>query len=260
MQCQDIMDQLEELSPKSFAEDWDNVGLMVGDPEKEVKTIFLALDATDEAIDEAILMGADMIVTHHPLIFKGLKSVSEDHFIGRRILKLARHNICLYSMHTNFDVMGMADAAADELKLNGREVLAKTFEDDIATEGFGRVGNLPRAMTLKDAAEYVRDAFHVSMVRVFGNPDAPVHRAAVCPGSGGSMIEDALAAKAEVYITGDIDHHEGIDAVAQGLSIIDAGHYGIEQIFVPYMKDYLRRELPGVAVYTVTPKEPCWFI
>ena len=73
------------------------------------------------------------------------------------------------------------------------------------------------------------------------------------------MIGDALKAKAEVYITGDIDHHEGIDAVARGLAIIDAGHYGIEQIFVPYMKDYLKRELPGVTVYTVTPAEPCWF-
>ena len=259
MQCQDIMDQLEELSPLQYAEDWDNVGLLVGDPEKEVNTVFLTLDVTDEAIDEAILMGADMIVSHHPLIFRGINQVTSDHFIGRRVLKLARADICLYSMHTNFDVMGMADAAADELKLVGREVLTKTFEDDIACEGFGRVGSLPYEMSLKEAAGYVKERFHVSCVRVFGDGDSRIRRAAICPGSGGSMIGDALKAKAEVYITGDIDHHEGIDAVARGLAIIDAGHYGIEQIFVPYMKDYLKRELPGVTVYTVTPAEPCWF-
>lgn len=260
MTCQEIMEKLEDLSPAHFAEDWDNVGLLVGNRLRNVKSIYIALDATDEAVDEAVALGADMILTHHPLIFKGMKQVVADNFIGKRVIKMIQNDICYYAMHTNFDIMGMADAAADDLKLRNREVLQKTFEDDISLEGFGRFGNLPHEMTLRECAQYVKQCFHISTVKVFGDSDAAVYRAAICPGSGGSMIKDALKKGAEVYITGDIDHHEGIDAVAQGLCIVDAGHYGIEHIFVDYMEEYIKRELPGITVYKKTPEEPCWFI
>lgn len=260
MKCEDIMGKLEELSPAHFAQDWDNVGLLVGRTDKEVHSVYLALDATDEAVEEAVRLGADMIITHHPMIFKGMKQVRADHFIGRRIIRLLQNDMCCFAMHTNFDIMGMADAAADELKLRGRQVLLKTYEDEISTEGFGRFGTLPRIMTLRECAAFVKERFGISRVRVFGDGDAEVERAAICPGSGGSMIDAALELKADVYITGDIDHHEGIDAVARGLSVIDAGHYGIEQIFVPYMKEYLKRELPGLLVYTKEPEEPFWYV
>lgn len=260
MRCEEIMGKLEELSPAHFAQDWDNVGLLVGRPDKEVHSVYIALDATDDAIKEAVGLGADLIITHHPLIFKGIKQVRSDHFIGRRIMRLLQNDISYIAMHTNFDIMGMADAAADELKLRNREVLQTTYEDEISTEGFGRFGTLPRIMTLRECAAFVKESFGISKVRVFGDGETEVERAAICPGSGGSMIEAALSWKADVYITGDIDHHEGIDAVARGLAIIDAGHYGIEQIFVPYMKEYLKRETPGLLVYTKAPEEPFWYV
>ena len=260
MRCEEIMQKLEELSPAHFAQSWDNVGLLVGRADKEIKSIYVCLDATDEALEEASKLGVDMVISHHPMIFKGIKSVCGDHFIGRRIMKLIQQDICYYAMHTNFDIMGMADAAADDLKLRNRQVLDTTYEDDISTEGFGRFGNLPKIMTLRECATYVKDAFGISKVRVFGDPDMEVEMAAICPGSGGSMIDAALALKADVYITGDIDHHEGIDAVARGLAIIDAGHYGVEKIFVPYMKEYLKREVNGVLVYTQQEEEPFWYI
>lgn len=260
MRCEEIMQKLEELSPAHFAQSWDNVGLLVGRPDKEVKSVYVCLDATDEALEEASKLGVDMVISHHPMIFKGIKSVCGDHFIGRRIMKLVQQDICYFAMHTNFDIMGMADAVADELKLRHRQVLDTTYEDDISTEGFGRFGKLPKVMTLRECATYVKDAFGISKVRVFGDPDMEVEKAAICPGSGGSMIDAALALKADVYITGDIDHHEGIDAVARGLAIIDAGHYGVEKIFVPYMKEYLKREVNGVLVYTQQEEEPFWYI
>lgn len=249
MKCKEIMDKLEELSPVSYACSWDNVGLLLGDKEKEVKKILVTLDVTDDVIDQAIRLGVDMILSHHPMIFKGVRKVTADDFTGRRILKMAQHGICYYASHTNFDVMGMADAAADELALSNREVLQITFEDEIAKEGFGRIGELPESLSLADAAQYVKQVFGIDRVKVFGNLDEEVKRVAISPGSGKSMIQDAIKSNVEVLITGDIDHHDGLDAVLQGLSIIDAGHFGLEKIFVPFMEQYLRREVPEMKVY-----------
>lgn len=249
MKCKEIMEKLEELSPISFASSWDNVGLLLGDKEKEVKKILVALDVTDDVIEQAVRLDADFILSHHPMIFKGVKKVTAEDFIGRRILKLAQHGICYYASHTNFDVMGMADAAADELALSNREVLQITFEDEIAKEGFGRIGELPETMSLADAAQYVKQVFGIDKVKVFGDLSDEIKRVAILPGSGKSMIEDALMADVDALITGDIDHHEGLDSVMQGLPIIDAGHFGIEKIFVPFMEQYLRREVQGVKVF-----------
>lgn len=248
MKCEDIINRLEELSPPKFAEDWDNVGLLVGRKEKDISNIYIALDATDEVIDRAVTLGADMIITHHPMIFSSIKKVNSDDFVGRRILRLIRHDINLYAMHTNFDVMGMADAAADEMKLKKCRVLSVTYEDDISQEGFGRVGRLPSVMSLEECAEYVKECFKLEHVIVYGDTDNMVENAAICPGSGKSMAGDVVKSGADVYITGDIGHHDGIDLVANGVSVIDAGHFGIEKLFVPYMKEYLSRQFPDMTV------------
>lgn len=256
MKCYEIIEKLETLSPVTFAEEWDNVGLLAGRRDKEVRTVYIALDATDEVIEEAIRLGADLLLTHHPLIFRKLGRVNTDDFIGRRIYELIRNDISYYAMHTNFDVMGMADAAADELSLADRQVLSVTYEDDIAKEGCGRVGKLERHMHVEELAALVKEKFHVPNVRVYGNLEDIVETAAVMPGSGGSYVNDALNAGADVMITGDIDHHEGIDAVAQGIVIIDAGHYGIEKLFIPYIEAFLKRELPALKLYKAEIREP----
>ena len=143
MKANEIIEKIEEKYPVSFAENWDNSGFLVGDREWEVKKIFLALDVTDETLNRAIAAGADMMITHHPLIFSGMKQVTAGDFIGRRILKLIENHICYYAMHTNFDVLGMADLSADLLKLTKRQVLEVTFEEENRREGIGRVGMLP---------------------------------------------------------------------------------------------------------------------
>lgn len=256
MKCYELIEKLEALSPISYAESWDNVGLLAGRRDKEIKFVYLAVDATDEVIEEVVRLNVDCLLTHHPLIFQKLDRINTDHFIGRRVYQLIRNDICYYAMHTNFDVMGMADAAADELGLLNRKVLDVTFEDDISKEGAGRYGSLPKAMSLKECAQMVKLRFHVPSVRVYGELDQIVEDVAILPGSGGDFIQNALDCLADVYITGDIDHHEAMDGVAQGLSIIDAGHYGLEKIFVPYMRDYFKRELSELRVYTAPVKEP----
>lgn len=260
MRCSDVIAKLEELAPPSFAAEWDNPGLLVGKRDKNVSKVYIALDATDAAIAKAIEYDCDMLITHHPLIFKPVKSVCDDDFIGRRILRLIRHDISYFAMHTNFDVMGMADAAADELKILKRSVLDVTYEDDISKEGYGRVGYLAQSMSLRDCAEYVKKTFSLDAVKVFGDLDMTVNKIAVSPGGGGSILNAALAAKADVFVTGDIDYNPGIDAVAQGMAIIDAGHFGTEKLFMPYIKDYIQRELPTIGIAMHDNAKPCHYI
>ena len=202
MKCEEIMEKLETLSPKNYAEDWDNIGLLAGRRDKDVETIYIALDATDEVVEDAMRVGADLLLTHHPLIFKKLSRVNTDDFIGRRIVSLIQKDISYYALQTNCE------------------------------------------------------NFCVPSVRVFGDLGDIVEMAAVMPGSGGSYIKDAIHAGADVMITGDIDHHEGIDAVAQGLAVIDAGHYGIEKLFIPYMEEFIHREFPKLKVYRAEFCEP----
>lgn len=256
MKCTDIMKHLEILAPAHYAESWDNVGLLAGRRSKEVGKVYLAVDATDEVVEEAIDAGADMLITHHPLLFSPLKSVTEEDFIGRRIVRLLQADISYYAMHTNFDVMGMADAAADEMLLKNRQVLEVTYEDEISKEGIGRFGRLPQAMSLAECARLVKETFALEAVRVYGDLQEQVEIAAISPGSAKSVIPHALNAGVDVLISGDIDHHMGIDAVARGLFVIDAGHYGLEKLFVPYMKDYFARNLPEIAVVMAEEKSP----
>ena len=256
MICREIIIDIEARFPKHYAMEWDNVGLQVGRSDKEVKRIYLALDATDEVIEEAADWGADMLITHHPMIFKAMKKINDEDFIGRRVLKLIRDDISYYAMHTNYDVIGMADLSADYLKLQDTKVLTVTDESGEQPEGFGRVGKLPRAMTLGEFGKYVKECNCLPDVRVYGDLDQRIETVAICTGSGKSMIRDVMAAGADVYVTGDIDHHTGIDTVAQGLALIDAGHYGTEYIFMDAMKKELPQAFPELKISCAEVKSP----
>ena len=247
MLCKEVMDVIEEAYPADYAMDWDNVGLLVGRDDKEVSRVYVALDADDAAIEAAVRWKADMLVTHHPMIFSGLKRINNLDFIGARILKLIQNDISCYAMHTNYDVLGMAELSGKKMALRNPEVLEVTREGE-RPEGIGRVADLASPVPLKEVCWSVKDRFHLGAVKVFGDMDRMVSRIAISPGPGKSMVKAALDKRADVLITGDIDHHTGIDAVAQGLAIIDAGHYGIEHIFIEDVKAYLEDRLEGVEV------------
>lgn len=255
MLCKEVMDILEENYPADYALDWDNVGLLVGRDDKEVRRIYVALDADDETIEAAVRWKADMLVTHHPMIFSGLKRINNLDFIGARILRLVQNDISYYAMHTNYDVLGMAELSGRKMSLEDPEVLEVT-RDGEQPEGIGRVADLASPAPLREICWSVKDRFHLGAVKVFGDMDQPVSRIAISPGSGKSMIKAALDKKADVLITGDIDHHTGIDAVAQGLAVIDAGHYGIEHIFIEDVKEYLKEKLEGVEVKAAPVRHP----
>ena len=256
MFCKEIMEKIEKSYPRAYAMDWDNVGLLAGRDDKEVKKIYIALDATDDVVDTAVEVGADMLVTHHPLIFSGMKKINNQDFIGIRLLILIQNDISYYAMHTNYDVMGMSALSGEKMQLTDVQVLEVTGESENGIEGIGRVADFAEEISLKECAESVKKAFSLENVKVFGNLDGMVGKVAISPGSGKSMIGIALAAGADVLVTGDIGHHEGIDAVAQGLAIIDAGHYGIEHIFIEDMKNYLMKELQDVEIVAAPIRHP----
>src|SRR5699024_9820888 len=159
MKVKELTAWLEKKYPAQMAEDWDNVGLLVGDDEAETKHVFLALDLTEQTLEEAREAGADMIITHHPMIFHGMKKINNHDFTGRRVLALIRGGIQYYAMHTNYDILGMAELSADYLELTDREVLSVTADTEEGREGLGRVGMLPKPMTLRECGEFVRKAF-----------------------------------------------------------------------------------------------------
>lgn len=248
IRCQEIIEKIEERYPKIYACDWDNVGLLSGDREQKVETMYIALDATDKVIEEALKVEADLLLTHHPMIFGSIKSVTTDDYVGERLIRLIRGDVSYYAMHTNYDVMGMAELAASYLELQNTFVLEEVFDG----EGIGRVGRLPAAMTLKECAKLVKERFHLPNVKVFGDLNKIVRIAALSPGAGKSMAKTALLSGADVLITGDIDHHTGIDMDDCGMAIIDAGHYGIEHIFIADMQDFLKRHFPELTIYTAS--------
>lgn len=250
MLCREIMQVIEAAYPREAALDFDNVGLLAGRAEKEVDRVYIALDATDAVIDRAAEAGADMLITHHPLIFSPLKKITDEDFISRRVVKLIQNDISYYAMHTNYDVLGMAKLSEKILGIRDTEVLDVTMEKEGKPEGIGRVGKLEKPMTLEECCVYVKHKLNLGSLKVFGDMSAEVSRLAISPGSGKTAVPAALAKGADVLVTGDIGHHDGLDAVEQGLAIIDAGHYGTEYIFIDDMKRFLEEKLPVLEIVT----------
>lgn len=259
MRCSEIIAGLNRLAPESYAEEWDNPGLLCGCRHREVTKVMLALDASDEVVEQAAAAGVQMLLTHHPLIFKPIKKITDEDFLGRRLIKLIKADIAYYAMHTNYDAAPgcMADLAAGCLELSKVVPLAAAGERDGVPYGIGKIGLLPRPMTVSEVAEFVKERFGLPSVTVYGLPQVTeaVSRVAVSPGAGGSMVRPALESGADILITGDIGHHTGIDAAACHMAVIDAGHFGLEHIFMDHMEQYLNAEF-GAALTLIKAVEP----
>ena len=232
----DLVYLLEELMPSSLAEDWDNVGLMVGRKGKTVKRILLALDLSKEVVEQAIAQKIDMIITHHPAIFKKLKRVVDNDWQQDLLLTLMENGIAVYSAHTNLDCVstGVNDVLAKLLKLEDADIL-----DD--SNGLGRIGCVEK-MTLTDYAQFVKTALKADYV-IVGDAGKQVHKVAVCGGAGSDLIDLALAKGADTLVTGDVKYHSAQQAVFSGLNIIDAGHQPTELPVLDKLADRLSMRL-----------------
>ena len=245
LSCQLIMNALERIAPRRLAEDWDNPGLLVGSYAQQVGRILVALDVDDAVVAEAIERKADLIVAHHPAIFRGIKQLRTDLPLGRRLAALLTHGIAAIAAHTNLDVArgGVNDVLAERLGLEKLSAFVITHQEDGVTESLGRMGTLSASMRIEDFARAVRERLGVSHVRLAAAAARPVRRVAVCGGAGAEFIDNAVRLGADVYVTGDVKYHDAQRAVEQGMHIIDAGHFGTEVPVLPVLAEHLRTEL-----------------
>lgn len=237
----DVFAFLNEKAPVAGKMEFDNVGLLVGHSARPVKSILTALDITAEVIEEAANMGAELIVSHHPLFFE-LKAVADDSMEGHLALSLAENGVAAICMHTNLDAAqdGVNDALMAALGGRAEAVL----EPDTA---IGRVGELPREIPFSEFLPFVKKALASNGLR-YHDAGRPVKRLAVCGGSGGGDIGLAAAAGCDTYVTADVKYHQFLEAKHLGLNLIDADHFCTENVVVPVLHKWLSRAFPEIDV------------
>lgn len=229
---------MENIAPSFLAEKWDNVGLQIGGYDKEIKRIMVCLEVTNEIIDEAISKNVDLIICHHPLIFKPLKAIQIDDVIGKMVFRLIQNNIDLYCAHTNLDIAqgGTNDVLAKILNLTDIKPLVSIEQDIIPLNnpinryGLGRVGKLKESMTLAAFCKDIKPKLDLKHVKITGYEEKIVGKVGLCTGSGAEFIYDAYKAGCDCYITGDVKYHDAQYANELGLSVMDAGHFETENI------------------------------
>ena len=223
---------LDTIAPLDTAEKWDNVGLMIGNPAQHITGVLIAIDPTLELVEEAIDLGTNTIITHHPLFFHPLQSIRTDTPLGHLLKKALSNDIAIISCHTNLDVAlgGVSDALADALNL--KDLVPLTRTDKESSQGFGRVGFLSPPMDGDAFLKHVTDTLHIPALPIAGKLPVKVSRVAVCGGSGSDFAEKAAQAGAQIYISGEIKHSIARWAEENKFCIIDAGHYATENIIV----------------------------
>lgn len=245
-----VVAALESRYPLELAADWDAVGLVVGDPQASVNSVLFAVDPVMAVVDEAMTVGADMIVTHHPLFLRGVHSVAPVTPKGRVVHTLISHGIALYCAHTNADHArpGVSDALAAACGLTDT-VAIDPWGDSVGT---GRVGELAAPVTLAALADRLVDAIPTTQhgIRVAGDPDSLVRTVAVCGGAGDSLLE-TVGDRADVYVTGDLRHHRAQDhLLATGKALIDVPHWAAEWLWLPDAASALAGDLGAGSVST----------
>lgn len=238
----DIIREMEKFAPPFLKESFDNVGLMVGSKEKDVKKVLISLDATLEVIDEAINEKVDLIITHHPLIFKKPSNITTDSLQGEKIIKLIKNDISLYSSHTNLDSVynGINETIAKMIGLDNSKIIEVNNSYNEMKCGLGRIQSLSEETTLIDFVEKIKNIFNIKLIRVVkGNEN--VKKVAVINGSGQDFISSAVKLGADTIITGDTTYHFASDYKEQNINIIDLGHFASEWIvFIEVMKEIIK--------------------
>lgn len=232
----DVVALMEAWAPVHTADSWDNVGLQLGHPDQPVRRILVTMDVDAAVAAEAAARGADLLIAHHPAVFQPLRTLRADDPATAVLLDLVRAGTAVYAAHTNLDraAGGVNDALAAALGLRDVEPLVEDpavdrLDSRDGAPAMGRIGVLAAPLPLAQLAEQVRDRLDVPFVLRAGDDRRPCRCVAVCGGAGGGLISAALAAGADVYVTGDLKYHQVQTALAHGLALIDAGHYATER-------------------------------
>ena len=233
---------LFSLAPESAKEDWDTVGLFCGHAAQPVQKALICLDPTEDAIAEAAEMGAQLLITHHPLLFHATKNASDQCFDGKKLLALIEHGIAVISMHTNLDAApgGVNDVLADALQLQNREILHPA--DDVY--GLGRIGTVP-TQSLTDFADFAKTALHAPGLR-YCDANRPVHRVAVGGGACIGFLEEVAAKGCDTFVTSDVKYHEFQHAQQLRVNLLDVSHFATENPVCAYLQSILQQQFADV--------------
>lgn len=240
MKFDDVVQMIEGIAPEYIQESWDNSGIQISTGKMEIGKILTSLELTDEVVEEAIREDADMIITHHPLIFGGIKRVDFRDPVGSMILKLINAGISVYSSHTPFDKIegGNNDYLAELIGL--RDISG--FTDGNEVDMIGRIGILQHPMMLSSVVDLLAQQLNIDSneIRFVGDPNQMITTVGLCTGAGADLMDLAAANGCQLFITGDLKYHDAQNAKAKGIAVIDAGHYGTEKSFADNFADKLR--------------------
>ena len=244
MKIRKVIDALERFAPLPLQESYDNAGLQVGLTETEISGALLCLDVTEAVVDEAISRGCNLIVAHHPLIFRKLAHISDGSYVERAVIKAIKNDVVIVAMHTNLDnaLDGVNFKMAEKMGLADLQPLQ---EPEVDGKWSGVVGTLPEPMSAEDLVRMLKERFGVASVRANELLRRPVSRVALCGGAGSFMLGDALRAGADAFVTGEMGYHEFFGHEQQ-LQICVIGHYESEQFTTEIFRDIISRECPGV--------------
>lgn len=244
----DIEAYFQKLIPMEMKMDFDNVGLLAGCGDDEVKRVIVALDACGRLIDEAVEKNAQLVLTHHPLFFE-TKAVTDKSTEGKNIIKLIKNGIAAICLHTNLDAAdgGVNDAlaAAAGVKVQGR--LDNFTLADGREYGIGRYGYLEKPVPMAEYLPFIKKSLGSFGLRYY-DADRPVHKLALCGGSGDNYIERASLLGCDTLLTADIKHHRFLEAEARGINLIDGGHFSTENVVIPLLADMLKKGFPEIEV------------
>jgi len=260
----DICRIMEDFAPLSYQETYDNAGLIIGSSDAVLTGILICLDVTESIIDEAMSLGFNMIISHHPLIFKGIKSITGKSYIENCLVKAIKNDIAIYAGHTNVDSVkeGVNGKIAEKLGLQNCSILAPVSSKsaDVEEYGLGMVGDLPVGECEEDFLKRVKTTFHCQRLRHSEPTGKLVQKVAVCGGSGSEFIEQAKAAGADVFLTGEARYHEFF-ITGQNILMIDAGHYETEQFTKEIFFDLISKKIPTFAVrISGVEKNPVYYL
>jgi dinuclear metal center YbgI/SA1388 family protein len=235
-----VLDILEEIAPSHAAEDWDNSGLQIGDLSQEVDKIFISLDPTLKSLRKAVKRNAQVLLTHHPLIFNPISRLNRDRYPGDVIFEAIERGVSIIAAHTNLDAVrgGVNDGLVGLFGL--QEVANLEDRTDLGEGGLGRIGNLPEPVSLGEMTERVKVILGAERIRVIGRKGMRIKRVAVVGGAGGGMVALASKKGAQLLITGDVRHGEALEAEALRLALIDAGHFQTEKSAMKPFTNHLR--------------------
>jgi dinuclear metal center YbgI/SA1388 family protein len=245
----DVAQVLEQLAPLALAEEWDNVGLLVGDRAWPAERVMTCLTITPETVVEATAGRAQLIVSHHPLPFRPVKSITSATTTGRLLLDLIRNSIAVYSAHTAFDSASAGVNQHLAIGLGLQEIRPLTPASSDGEAGSGRFGLPGEPLTLAELAVRTRQFLNADAVRIIGGPERSVVRIAIACGSGGSLLDSAVACECDAFVTGELSFHACLEAEARGVGVVLAGHFASERFAMLSLADYLTDQLPGVDVW-----------